>query len=98
MRNKWTKQQDKVIINYVKKYPNNLQLAFKKSGDKLGLSKSACLNRWYKYLNNPTSKYYIGSCFFLIGKHRYLDSTKRTTKYHKRQSILSKFINFLKNI
>jgi len=47
MYKKWTKEEEKVLLQYVKKYDTHLKTAWKKSATKLGRTPLSCENHWY---------------------------------------------------
>lgn len=98
---KWTKNEEKILIKCIKDNPHNLSKAFIKASSRTGRSIVSCKQRWYNCLNNPNHPNYVGSCFLMIGRNSYLDSSKKETTMHKpvqKQSILQKIINFIKNL
>lgn len=72
---KWTKEEDKILVQAIKASPHNKWDAFKKASIKLeGRTIESCRNRWYYQLSNEYSKYYVGSLFTLIGHSSRLDN------------------------
>lgn len=48
---RWTKDEDKVLLESVKAAPHNLKQAFTQASSKLNRSVTACSTRWYTELS-----------------------------------------------
>lgn len=66
MAKRWASNEDKILIDAVKKHHTNRQMAFREASKLLGRSVRACAIRWYDTLSNPKSKGYIGVVFMSI--------------------------------
>ena len=73
-RTKWTKEEDKILVQAVKANPHNKAEAFRYAATKLeNRDAKSCSNRWYMQLSNPESKHYVGCMFTMIGVTSKLD-------------------------
>ena len=74
-RNKWTEEEDKILVQAIKANPHNKAQAFRTAASQVNHSVKCCSNRWYQHLSNPESKYYIGTTVFtMIGMKSRLDN------------------------
>jgi hypothetical protein len=92
-KKRWTKQEDKILVQAIKANPQNRAKAFKIASKKLDRTVYACTYRWYSYLSNPESKHYVGCMFTLLGHTSKLDNrTVSTENYHISSKPLEKGI------
>lgn len=68
-RNKWTKEEDEILVQAVKANPHNKTQAFRETALKVNHSIYCCSNRWYGILSNPNNKNYVGCCFAMVGNN-----------------------------
>lgn len=80
-RKRWTTEEDKILVQAIKANPHNKEKAFKTAAKKLDRDNHSCKYRWYYYLSNPESKYYVGCLFTLIGTRSRLDNRTNESKY-----------------
>lgn len=79
-KRRWTKEDDKTLVNEVKVNFGNLREAFRKTSEKTGRTLGAVKARWYMVLTNPRSSHYIGSsCFLTFGTKAYYSNRKNDT-------------------
>jgi len=63
-RKRWTAEEDRVLLDQVKRHANNLQEGFRESARLLNRTKYACKYRWYSYaMHSPEANV----CFATIG-------------------------------
>lgn len=56
----WTKEEDNILIEAVKKSPYNKAKAFRAASEELLLRDyDSCSNRWYRHLSNPENPHYV---------------------------------------
>ena len=48
-RGKWSNEEEQVLIDQVRQYPNNLSRAFKITGEEIGKSVNAVRVQWYNH-------------------------------------------------
>lgn len=80
-RNRWTDEEDKILVQVIKANPHNKAEAFRETAKKVNHSKKCCSNRWYQVLSNPEHKKYVGCMFTTIGIESRLDN--RTIDSHR---------------
>ena len=71
---RWTKEEDEILVQAIKAKPHNKAEVFRSLTGKLGRTESAIAYRWYYYLSNPESKYYVGCMFTMIGHATKMDN------------------------
>lgn len=86
---RWTAQEDKILVQAIKANPHNKAKAFKIAAKKLDRDSFSCKNRWYFYLSNPNSKYYVGCIFMTVSRKSALENRTTVTKYSKTEPIKS---------
>lgn len=65
---KWTAEEDQALVQAIKANPHNKSEAFRQASARINRSFRCCSFRWYNTLSNPTSKYYVGCTFAMIGE------------------------------
>lgn len=92
---RYSKEEDKIIVASVRKYPNNLSTAFKLAESQLeGRTWQAISNHWYVTLSKKTKCY-------LVSSDKTTAINRKTTKYvdtDKKYTKLQKLIKVLFNI
>lgn len=83
---KWTKEEDNILVQALRANPHNKTKAFKEASLILKRSFSCCQSRWYKALNNPESKVYIGHKG-LYSKPEILTSAKKRSLWDKIKAL-----------
>ena len=83
-RVRWTKEEDKILVQAIKANPHNKAKAFKQVAKKVNHNEKSCSKRWYSYLSNPESKHYVGCLFTMVGHHAHYNNR---TNYTKRSII-----------
>lgn len=73
-RTKWTKEEDKILVQAVKANLHNKSKAFRAASKKVNHNEVSCSCRWYSQLSNPESKHYVGCMFTMIGIASRLDN------------------------
>ena len=73
-RNKWTKEEDEILVQAIKANPHNKVQAFREVATKVNHSEKSCSQRWYKALSNPESEHYAGCMFTMVGVSSKLDN------------------------
>lgn len=73
-RNRWTDEEDKVLVQAIKASPHNKSAAFQKVARKTNHNVNSCSTRWYNVLSNPEHKKYVGCMYTTIGITRRLDN------------------------
>lgn len=98
----WTKKDEKVLLNQVRRNPNNLAKAFRNTSRLLGRSTKACQDRWYTKFSNCPIDNIEAICFTtLSSKTMSVNSknkSKKTKIYKTNNNIWKKIKDFLKNI
>jgi hypothetical protein len=100
-KQRWTKQEDKILVQAIKANPQNKAKAFRIASSKVNRSVSACTFRWYYFLSNPESKYYVGCMFTLLGHTSKLENrvvnkvNSKITPEPIKKSIWTKIKNIL---
>ena len=89
---RYTKEEDAIIIEEVKKSPNNLQKAFKAASEKINRSQHCIRARWYRVLRKEQT------CFVLVGRNSYKNTKGNSTNYKVKttKTLFSKIIKWLK--
>lgn len=94
-KKRWTAEEDRVLIDQVKRHANNLEDGFREAARLLNRTKNACRYRWYySTVHNPETNI----CFATIGyrtknvnrkivSKKTSDNTERNS-YHWWRSIL----------
>ena len=97
-RNKWEPAEERVLIDQVKRHPNNLQEAFNQAARILeNRTAKACQQRWYRRKNDIEPCFLtIGHCNHNVNRKIITPTTSDNTKAHKA-SLWSKLISLLKN-
>jgi len=92
----WLEDEEKVILEQVKIYPQNLKKAFSSASIILGTrSPNACSNRWYRSISKYEGKEY--TAFVALSKAKYSRNRKTVNEdipTHTKQSIWSRIINY----
>ena len=73
-RTRWTKKEDKILVQAVKANLHNKSKAFRAASKKVNHNEVSCSCRWYNHLSNPESKHYVGCIFTMIGVTSRLDN------------------------
>lgn len=73
-RNKWTAEEDEILVQAIKANPNNKAQAFRVAATKVNHTEKCCSNRWYKVLSNPEHKNYVGCMFTMVDVSSKLDN------------------------
>lgn len=99
----WTKQEDKVLLSQVRKNPNNLKEAFRKTANILeGRNWLSCSKRWYNKYSNCPIENIEAICFTtLSSKTMSVNSknkSKKTKIYKTNNNLWKKIKDFFKNI
>lgn len=99
----WTKQEDRVLLNQVRKNPNNLKEAFRKTANILERRDwLSCSKRWYtKYANCPIENIEAICFTTLSSKTMSVNSknkSKKTKIYKTNNNLWKKIKDFFKNI
>jgi hypothetical protein len=76
---RWDAIEDATIIEFIKKYPTNLNLAFKQAAVKLGRSESSCSQHYYAKLRNADP-------IIVVGSDQGLVSNKKVVKFEEDAS------------
>ena len=80
-RNRWTDEEDEILVQAIKANPHNKTEAFRAAAEKVNHSEKCCSGRWYKVLSNQEHKKYVGCMFTTIGIESRLDN--RTINSYK---------------
>jgi hypothetical protein len=59
LKHRWTEKEIKIVTAEVKKTPNNLQSAFRRSSPLIGIPVKAISNAWYYHLKKEHSAFSI---------------------------------------
>lgn len=85
----------KVLKKNISENPNNLGRAFKKTAEKLNISTSQVINKWYGiHPYKEALKDTIGTCFMTIGKNYTVNS--KNTNENKKTGIWTKIKKLFK--
>lgn len=72
---RWTKEEEKILVQAIEANPHNKQRAFRQAAAKLeNRSEKSCELRWYLVLSNPKHKKYVGCKFTMVGVTSRLDN------------------------
>lgn len=63
-RKRWIAEEDRVLIDQVKRHANNLKEGFRVSARLLNRTEDACRLRWYKFVIHSPE---VNVCFATIG-------------------------------
>lgn len=97
---RWSKEEDEVLIEALKKSPFNKKRAFKATAEELGRTVDGCRLRWYTILSNPKHPKYGGIIFLTVSDAGAL-SNRSTLKKAKDITIWAKcqgVVAFLKRV
>lgn len=101
-RKRWTDEEDKVLVQLIEEYPQNLSKCFIMASERLERTKEACEFRWYGTLSNPTHPKYIGTAFMAISKKRrsinrknYTVGVSKQTPVKNKVSVWNKLLKLL---
>lgn len=94
----WTKKDEKVLLNQVRKNPNNLAKAFRNTSRLLGRSTKACQDRWYTKFSNCPIDNIEAICFTTLSSKTMTINSKNSKKVknYKTKSIWEKLKEFIK--
>lgn len=94
----WTKKDEKVLLNQVRKNPNNLAKAFRNTSRLLGRSAKACQDRWYSKFSNCSPDNIEAICFTTLSSKTMTINSKNSKKVknYKTKSIWEKLKEFIK--
>lgn len=67
---KWRTEEIKALVKSIQKNPSNLQQCFREHASRYNRTLISVHAYWYKFLNNPQSTKYVGTCFTLISHNR----------------------------
>lgn len=87
---RYSVKEDKIILNEIKKSPENLKRAFQKASDKIGRTPAAIHQRWYQSLSKDEG---IGAVTFIT-----LSSRKMLTNKKKESKQIPKKITFWRRL
>lgn len=94
---KWTENEDKVILRFVKESPENLSEAFKKASENLdNRTPASCSYRWYSHISRDANK--ASTCFVTLSKTKYGRNRKNCKDpypIHTTNSLWTKIKKFL---
>lgn len=76
-RQRWTAEEDKILVQAIKANPHNKAKVFREVSEKLGRNAKCCANRWYNILSNPKHKAYAGCMFTMVGASSLLNNRSR---------------------
>lgn len=76
MAKRYSPEEDKLIVEAIKKNPYNLQACFRKVSKKINRAPKSIQRRWYFVLNNPEHPEYVGTAFTLLGRAMELKNGK----------------------
>ena len=83
-RKKWSEEEDRVILDQVRRNASNLSYAFEKASELLeGRTKNACSMRWYIHL---AKKPETNVCFATVSNDSQIVNKKRLTKKEIEES------------
>lgn len=94
-RTKWTEEEDKIVLEFISKHPENIREACELASKKLTNKTDKAISvRYYRTLKNrPTNK-----SFFLISKKRATLNQKNVAKGNKAEKSQSVFKSKWKRI
>lgn len=98
---KWTNREDKILLNNVRKNPDNLSKAFINTARLLNRTTTACKQRWYnKYANIPIENIEAICFTTLSSKTMSINNknSKKAKKYKTNKNLWDKIKGFLKGI
>lgn len=86
--NKWSAEEDSLLLKEVKANPKNLKVCFLIVSAKTGRTEHAVMEHWYKVVKNKTKNPIV------------IKGSTKVRKYTEaeKQTLLSRIINFFKNI
>lgn len=70
-KRRWTKEEDKILVQAIKANPHNLTQCFREVGERLNRTNKSVKLHWYTTLANPEHKKYTGTAFLTIDKKSY---------------------------
>lgn len=98
----WTKQEDRVLLNQIRKNPNNLREAFRKTANILERRDwLSCSKRWYSKYSNCPIENIEAICFTTLSSKTMTinnKNSKKAKKYKTNKNLWDKIKGFLKSI
>lgn len=89
-RRKWSNEEEQVLIDQVRHYPNNLSRAFKVTGEEIGKSEDAVRNQWYNHTRHSET------IFMTVGaKNMNINSKNSSTTQPIQLSIWRRILRLL---
>lgn len=88
-------KEDKIILNEIKKSPENLKRAFQKASNKIERTPAAIHQRWYQYLSKDEG---IGAVTFITLSSRKMLTNKKSESKQvpKKVTFWRRLCNLLK--
>lgn len=87
---RWTREEELVILSYVKQYPNNLKYAFEKAALSLNRTTRGVHSRYYEKLKNNNT------CFVTVSSKYKAVNTKNGKKEKQNKTNTNIFKKILK--
>lgn len=94
---RWTEEEDKTLIEKIKKSPHNISSAIRETTRVLNRTYAACEQRWYTVLSNPSSKKYAGVLFTGVG-YTSIYPNRKDNRYDVTQKPIKTRISIIKRI
>lgn len=101
----WTKREDRVLLNQVRKNPNNLKEAFRKASNLLERRDwVSCSKRWYSKFSNCSPDNIDAICFTTLSSKTMSINTKNKHKrtksrtYKVNKTFWGKFKEFINRL
>lgn len=95
---RWTKEEDKVLLESVKAAPHNLKQAFKQASSKLNRSATACTSRWYTELSKRKESENVAFMCVSAKKMSVNRKTLSEDNSPEAPSLWKRVMNFIKKL
>lgn len=95
---RWTKDEDRVLLESVKASPHNLKQAFKQASSKLDRSVTACSSRWYIELSKRKDAENVAFMCVSAKKMSVNRKTLSPDNSAEAPSLWKRMMNFIKKL
>ena len=91
---KWTEEEDAILLQQVKRCPQNLSRCFLTVSERIGRSKTAVANRWYCTVSKKPDTV----CFFTASPKHVSRNRKNGAGVESNRNIWQRFMSIIHNL
>lgn len=92
---KWSQSEEDILVDNVRKHPDNLSHAFQLTATQIGRSKTACTQHWYDVVSKGNhTPFFFGSTKGVV-RNRKNPKKSATNATKKTESLYQRLLKFL---